>query len=702
MNYEVLFDEPGEYRVWVLRNALSADDDSFHVGLDGSYQFTDNNDPEHTAGVFRWRNTGGTIAVDDISRAYTITIAGREDGIAIDKIFIRKVSGSNGDTDWPSFQGAVMKREVREIEPPVSGYFSESFNGYANGAFTSGGFWTTYGDANGGNTIEIVSDPNMPGNKLLHMKKGASGGLGLFNSKATALGGVFTIEARVMRTSATSIGQWSLYTYNNATFNTGAPQSSSGPVATVAMAPNGSLRTHNVRNSTNTVNIGTTPANVWKLVQIVVNMDTGLYDYYVDGEQVLTAQTLRTWSNGYLLDRVHLYTSDTPPDDFYADYINVYKGGIKQPSEGGDERLTNPIVHSLSTGAADPWVVYQDGYYYYCRSVSDSSIGVAKAQRLQDIGAVPMVTVYAAPSGTMYSREHWAPELHYLDGKWYIYYAADDGANANHRMYVLESNTGDAQGAYTFKGKITSDPERWAIDGTVAEIGGEKYFVWSGWEGTTDGKQDIYIAHMSNPWTIDGSRVKLSSPEYDWERVGSPLINEGPQILQKDGRVFIIYSASVSWLNAYCLGMLSLRPGGDPLTASDWIKSTEPVFSMAPSAYGAGHASFTVSPDGTEDWIVYHAFQITDGGWTNRSVRAQKFGWHSDGTPDFGEPLRYGDAISAPSGTPEGLGMGIYENAMATADDVLDFNRYGGTWALAGGTYNVDSGSAGEIGRAHV
>ena len=110
LNYQVVFDQPGDYRVWVLRKAISADDDSFHFGMDGQYQFTDNNDPEMTAGIFRWRDTGKTIHVSDISKPHTITIAGREDGIVIDKIYLRRIAGSSWDIDWPCFQGATMRR----------------------------------------------------------------------------------------------------------------------------------------------------------------------------------------------------------------------------------------------------------------------------------------------------------------------------------------------------------------------------------------------------------------------------------------------------------------------------------------------------------------------------------------------------------------------------------------------------------------
>lgn len=313
----------------------------------------------------------------------------------------------------------------------------------------------------------------------------------------------------------------------------------------------------------------------------------------------------------------------------------------------------NPIVPvSGHAGSADPSVVYKDGYYYYVKSDKDTSIIVAKAKRLQDIGTAPRVTVYTPPSGTMYSKEIWAPELQYINGKWYIYFAADDGRNENHRMYVLEGNSQDPQGTYTFKGKINDPSDVWAIDGMAFQKeDGSLYFVWSGWRNGNDGMpQRTYIAPMSNPWTISGPRVEISSPTQPWEGT----IQEGQEVIIKDGTISIIYSANGSWMDDYVLGQLT-NTDGDVLNPSSWTKKSTPVFGKNPQgqAYGTGHHSFTKSPDGKEDWMVYHAFKNSNGGWANRSVRAQKFTWNEDGTPNFGTAVAYGAEIQEPSGTPD-------------------------------------------------
>lgn len=317
--------------------------------------------------------------------------------------------------------------------------------------------------------------------------------------------------------------------------------------------------------------------------------------------------------------------------------------------------FTNPIVPANGpAGAADPSVVYKDGFYYWVRSVEDSRIGVAKAKRLQDIGTAPMIIVYTPPAGTMYSKGLWAPELQYINGKWYIYFAADDGNNSNHRMYALEANTQNPQGSYIFRGKVADSTNVWAIDGTVLQKDdGSLFFVWSGWNGANDEfPQRIYIAPMSNPYTISGNRIQISTPTLAWESIGASL-NEGPEVTKKNGTINIVYSASGSWTDDYQLGMIT-NTDGNLLNPASWTKKSTPVFvkNSAGQAYGTGHNSFTKSPDGTEDWIVYHAFQFSNGGWINRSIRAQKFTWNADNTPNFGTAVAFGAAISEPSGTP--------------------------------------------------
>ncbi len=112
-------------------------------------------------------------------------------------------------------------------------------------------------------------------------------------------------------------------------------------------------------------------------------------------------------------------------------------------------------------------------------------------------------------------------------------------------------------------------------------------------------------------------------------------------------------SAGGCWTDYYTLGMLTASVSSDLLDPQSWSKSPIPVFWEAPraNAYGTGHNGFFRSPDGKEDWIIYHANpKMNQGCGSERSPRAQPCTWNEDGTPNFGRPVPVGEAIPAPSG----------------------------------------------------
>lgn len=299
---------------------------------------------------------------------------------------------------------------------------------------------------------------------------------------------------------------------------------------------------------------------------------------------------------------------------------------------------TNPLSDDGGS-YSDPWLIRIGKHYYYCGSDGKGKIIVKRSTDPTTILEAADKVVYESPATGPYSTELWAPEMHYLAGHWYIYVAADDGENANHRMYALVGGTNakdPLDGKFTFKGKVADNTDRWAIDGTVLTLKDKLYFIWSGWSGTENVAQNLYIAPMSNPYTINGPRVLISVPTESWERHGQPYVNEGPEILTHGDQVNLIYSASGSWTDDYCLGQLSLT-GKDPLKASAWQKKKQPVFKKTDKVFGPGHGSFITSPDGTS-WIMYHAAKVKGSGW-DRDIRLQSFSWHDDETPAFGKPV---------------------------------------------------------------
>ncbi|UYZ62096.1 glycoside hydrolase family 43 protein [Hymenobacter weizhouensis] len=320
--------------------------------------------------------------------------------------------------------------------------------------------------------------------------------------------------------------------------------------------------------------------------------------------------------------------------------------------------FTNPLLPS----GADPWSIHHNGYYYYTHTTG-RNITLWKTKSLSQLATAPSTVVWTPPATGPNSRDIWAPELHFLNGKWYLYYAADAGTNQTHRLWVLENSAADpTTGTWVDKGQLTDATNKWAIDGSVFESGGQQYLVWSGWEGDVNGRQDIYLARLKNPWTVEGPRVKISTPVYFWERDGdlndpqNPPhvdVNEGPQVLRHAGKLYLIYSASGCWTDSYTLGMLTATEGTDLMQPGAWAKSPVPVFRQDTGAgvYAPGHNSFFKSPDGTQDWILYHAnSQAGQGCGRFRSPRAQPFTWNADGTPNFGRPVPAGQPLPRPSG----------------------------------------------------
>ena len=174
------------------------------------------------------------------------------------------------------------------------------------------------------------------------------------------------------------------------------------------------------------------------------------------------------------------------------------------------DSFTDPLLEN----GPDPWVVWWKGFYYYSNS-SGTNLTLRKTADITDLRHAQIKAVWTPDPGHAWSKEIWAPELHRWGGKWYIYFAADAGDNASHRIYVVENDNDDPiEGTWTLKGKISDPSNRWAIDATTFEVRGQNYLVWSGWKDAVDGEQDLYIAHMSNPWTIDSARTLISKPTY--------------------------------------------------------------------------------------------------------------------------------------------------------------------------------------------
>jgi GH43 family beta-xylosidase len=322
--------------------------------------------------------------------------------------------------------------------------------------------------------------------------------------------------------------------------------------------------------------------------------------------------------------------------------------GLHFAAGAAEVSFHNPLVRQR----ADPQVtLHSDGYYYFTATVPEyDRIELRRARTLDKIGEGEAKVVWRKHASGEMGAHIWAPELHFIDGKWYLYFTAGRAeAVWDIRLYVLENaSSNPLEGEWIERGQLKTGWESFSLDATTFALRGRRYLAWT--QRAPDGSKgtNIYLARMDSPLSIAGPVTLLSRPEYAWEKVKYD-VNEGPAVLVRNGRVFLTYSASATDAN-YCMGMLSASADADLLDARSWRKSPEPVFktSAANGQYGPGHNAFTTTPDGKTDVLVYHARNYRDIKGDslhdpNRDTRAQVIRWRADGTPDFGEPV--GDQV---------------------------------------------------------
>lgn len=310
------------------------------------------------------------------------------------------------------------------------------------------------------------------------------------------------------------------------------------------------------------------------------------------------------------------------------------------------ELFTNPLLPS----GPDPWVTREGEYYFYMHTLGNR-LAIWKTRDIADLSHAEHKTIWTPPASGPNAQSIWAPELHRIDGKWYVYYtaaASDHDDDAHRGVFVLENASADPlQGEWKDRGRInTRHP---GIDGTTFSHDGRRYFVYSPYVGPDS---VLAIARMSDPVTLTGSEVILARPDLSWERQGGRQILEGPEFLTgPKGDLFLVYSASACWSDDYALGMLRAPAGSDPLNASAWTKSREPVFAKSPEngVFAPGHNGFFTSPNGKEHWIIYHANSAADMKCTpKRSPRIQPFHFGPDGAPVFGKPASSKQRLEKP------------------------------------------------------
>ncbi|MGC4074979.1 MAG: glycoside hydrolase family 43 protein [Nibricoccus sp.] len=300
---------------------------------------------------------------------------------------------------------------------------------------------------------------------------------------------------------------------------------------------------------------------------------------------------------------------------------------------------------------ADPCIrKHIDGWYYFTASVpAYDRIELRRARTIAELATAKTHDVWHKPLTGPLSELIWAPEIHHHAGAWYVYFAAAPTREIKnglfqHRMYAITCPSADPfAGEWKLVGQIDTGIDTFCLDATTFTHRGVLYYLWAQKEQAVPGNSNLYIARMETPVRLATKPVRISIPEFAWETKGF-LVNEGPSVVIKHGRVFISYSASATDEN-YCMGLLHASVDADLLDPRSWSKSPTPVFKTdyEKKIYGPGHNSFTVAEDGVTDMLVYHARTYTeivgDPLWDpNRHTYVKALKWDAQGMPVFGKP----------------------------------------------------------------
>jgi GH43 family beta-xylosidase len=303
--------------------------------------------------------------------------------------------------------------------------------------------------------------------------------------------------------------------------------------------------------------------------------------------------------------------------------------------------IDNPIVLQR----ADPWIFKEPKtgcYQFIGTSPLFDQIEIRSACRLNDLKLAEAKVIWKKHTKGNMGAHIWAPELHYFNDSWFIYFAAGDVEEPwRIRMYVLANKNADPKvGEWQELGQIKTPVDSFSLDATTFEHQGKRYLIWAQMNEPRTYNSALLMAEMDSPTTITGPVITLTEPTLDWEIQGYK-VNEGAAVLIRHGRIFVTYSAAATD-DRYAMGMLWADADSDVMAPKNWHKSKLPVFNTQPQLgrFGPGHNSFTVAEDGVTDLLIYHSRDylklqgspLTD---PNRHARARPIYWDAQGFPIF-------------------------------------------------------------------
>ncbi len=310
---------------------------------------------------------------------------------------------------------------------------------------------------------------------------------------------------------------------------------------------------------------------------------------------------------------------------------------------------------------ADPYLYkHTNGKYYFTATCPKyDRVEIRCADTVNGIATAPARVVWRRHSVGPMASHIWAPEIHYIMGKWVIYFAAGELPDRwKIRPYTLICKGDDPMKDDWQEGGMMipaeDDPYSFtdfSLDMTVFEQKGKWYAIWAQKVGRRHGISNLYIAELATPTRLKTVQVLLTTPDYDWERDGGFWVNEGPSILKHEGKIYCTFSASATGA-CYCMGLLTADENADLLDPLSWRKSRRPVLKTDEKlgVYGPGHNCFVLGDEGEQlSLLHFRNYEKITGDPLNdhnRHAHVMKVKFDESGAPVF--ELRKEDLYNTP------------------------------------------------------
>ncbi len=303
---------------------------------------------------------------------------------------------------------------------------------------------------------------------------------------------------------------------------------------------------------------------------------------------------------------------------------------------------SNPVWDGY---CADPFVLRHDERYYCYGTGGDASQMQGRKfvlLRSPDLVNWEFVGSALEPIQGHEHAAHWAPEVAFANGKFWMYYsvAAPDEDDSTHRLRVAMSDL--PTGPFRDQGVILLPGEGFTIDASpfCDPRDGQWYLFFA--KDFFDGRPgtgNAVIALNSNMMSVFGEPHDVVIPHSDWHISSRDRqlydrdwkewhTIEGAHVVFKDGLYYCFYSGG-AWQNetygvSYAVAEHPLGPWRD-----EWSSAGPQVLQgVPPHIIGPGHNSVTTAPDGETLICVYHSW---DAAHTGRRLCIDPIEWTENG-----------------------------------------------------------------------